>query len=823
MSASAGGLDSGSVVDGNQEVIGAGAFVITDAADVGQVWDVIPAGSGSDGLQATLLRGGMLKAGAGGSGIDTTGLNTSYKTAAYYSQVAGMGDSVGSTPPSDVARVEGAASIAIGSNAYAKGAKSTTVGAQSFASGADSVALGSGSVANLDNTVSVGSDGTGSYTAYDAKGVAYTIHNQANTRRLVNMAAGQNDTDAVNVSQLKGVTAALGGGSSLNADGSVKAPTYAVNGTTYDNVADAIAAAALTGGGGGTDPNAVAYDDASKGLVTLKGAEGTSITNVKAGELSATSMDAVNGSQLFATNEKVEQNASDIAKNTGDITNLDQRVTNNATSISNIDGRVTNVEGSVTNITNQINSGEIGLVQQDKDSHDLTVAKDLDGTHVDFMGTAGARELIGVANGTTDASAVNLSQLKPAVDALGGGAMINADGSVTGPTYHMQGGTQNTVGGALDSLDANLSTLKTQIDGAGVGLVTQDAVSKDILIAGSTNGMRVNMAGTGGNRVVTGVAAGAVNASSVEAVNGSQLYASAASTAAAIGGGSTVNEDGTITAPTYVVGGTTVTNVGDAISNIDSRTTQNSTDITNMQATINNFGGSVANAVQYDSAAHDKITLGGSAGAAKVKLTNLQDADLSATSTDAVTGSQLWNTNQQVADLNLQIKNQASTGNTYIAINTDGGAASASGDNSMAMGGGAQASGANSVAIGGGSVADQDNTVSFGSEGNERRLTNVADGKAGTDAVNMRQFQSGMTELSRNAYSGVAAATALTMIPDVDQGKTIAVGVGTANYKGYQATALGASARITQNLKVKIGAGISSGGTTIGAGASYQW
>jgi autotransporter adhesin len=127
------------------------------------------------------------------------------------------------------------------------------------------------------------------------------------------------------------------------------------------------------------------------------------------------------------------------------------------------------------------------------------------------------------------------------------------------------------------------------------------------------------------------------------------------------------------------------------------------------------------------------------------------------------------------------------------------------------------------VAIGSGSVADQDNTVSIGSQGNERRLTNVADGQAPTDAVNMRQFQSGMSELSRNAYSGVAAATALTMIPDVDLGKTIAVGVGTANYKGYQATALGASARITQNLKVKIGAGISSGGTTVGAGASYQW
>ncbi|OUL91653.1 YadA-like family protein [Paraburkholderia hospita] len=63
--------------------------------------------------------------------------------------------------------------------------------------------------------------------------------------------------------------------------------------------------------------------------------------------------------------------------------------------------------------------------------------------------------------------------------------------------------------------------------------------------------------------------------------------------------------------------------------------------------------------------------------------------------------------------------------------------------------------------------------------------------------------------------------TALTMIPDVDQGKTIAVGIGAGSYHGYQATALGASARITQNIKVKLGAGIGGQGTTVGVGASY--
>ncbi|MCP2085632.1 UNVERIFIED_ORG: autotransporter adhesin [Paraburkholderia sediminicola] len=535
---------------------------------------------------------------------------------------------------------------------------------------------------------------------------------------------------------------------------------------------------------------------------------GNQITNLAAGAVSTTSTDAVNGSQLFATNEIVGQNSDDIEKNAKDIAK-------NAYAIDS-------VAGSVSDITNQINNGELGLVQQDQNTRDLMVASDKDGAHVNFAGTAGARELIGVAAGTTSNSAVNVGQLSPVVASLGGGAQVNADGSVTGPTYHVQGGTQNTVGGALDSLDNGLSTLQTQINNGSIGMVTQNQTSRDILVGAATDGLRVNMAGTAGNRVVTGVAAGAVNASSSDAVNGAQLHANAQSTADALGGGSTVNEDGTISMPTYNVGGTTVSGVGAAITNIDGRVTQNTSDIASLQTTVGTMSGSVANAVSYDSAAHNQVTLGGSASAPEVKLTNLQDGELSATSSDAVTGAQLWNTNQQVANLNQAVQSQQSTGSS-IAIDTGGPAASATGSDSIAMGGGAQASGDNSVALGAGSVADQANTVSVGSPGNERRITNVADGQGPTDAVNMRQFQQGIGSVARNAYSGVAAATALTMIPDVDPGKTIAVGVGTGNYKGYQAVSLGMSARITQNLKIKAGAGMSSADTTYGVGAAYQW
>jgi trimeric autotransporter adhesin len=195
-----------------------------------------------------------------------------------------------------------------------------------------------------------------------------------------------------------------------------------------------------------------------------------------------------------------------------------------------------------------------------------------------------------------------------------------------------------------------------------------------------------------------------------------------------------------------------------------------------------------------------------------------------------------------VADGNRDTEGAKATGTHATAMGAN---ANASGSQATAIGAGSTASASNSVALGANSVADRDNSVSVGSAGSERQITNVAAGTQGTDAVNLDQLNKsiaqGVTQandytdqklnalgdqiggVARTAYSGVAAATALTMIPDVDLGKTIAVGVGTANYKGYQATALGATARITQNLKVKIGAGYSSAGTTVGAGASYQW
>jgi hypothetical protein len=130
------------------------------------------------------------------------------------------------------------------------------------------------------------------------------------------------------------------------------------------------------------------------------------------------------------------------------------------------------------------------------------------------------------------------------------------------------------------------------------------------------------------------------------------------------------------------------------------------------------------------------------------------------------------------------------------------------GDRLRFVGGGRECGsvGGESRGFGAGSVAGEANSVSVGSAGNERTITNVAPGVNPTDAVNMLQLnsvQDSVNSVARTAYSGIAAATALTMIPEVDPGKTLSVGIGMGGYQGYSAVAIGFTARIAANLKVK--------------------
>jgi autotransporter adhesin len=141
------------------------------------------------------------------------------------------------------------------------------------------------------------------------------------------------------------------------------------------------------------------------------------------------------------------------------------------------------------------------------------------------------------------------------------------------------------------------------------------------------------------------------------------------------------------------------------------------------------------------------------------------------------------------------------------------------------------------VAIGQDSVADEADTVSVGSSGNERRVTNVADGVNATDAVNVQQLQqfsastsgainrldSRIDNLSRDAFTGIAAVAAIAGIPAPAQGKRTSLGIGYGNYKGENAIAVGFKSDITDNIRITTAIAHSNSDVTTSAGVGWSW
>jgi autotransporter adhesin len=153
--------------------------------------------------------------------------------------------------------------------------------------------------------------------------------------------------------------------------------------------------------------------------------------------------------------------------------------------------------------------------------------------------------------------------------------------------------------------------------------------------------------------------------------------------------------------------------------------------------------------------------------------------------------------------------------------------------------------GSNSVAIGANSTdGGRSNVVSVGSSTEQRQIIDVAAGTEGTDAVNLNQLNalststsqvmqgqqaqinslsSSLQETDTMARQGIAATTALTMLPQVDAGKTFSTAVGVARFAGQSGMALGASARVTANGILKMGVGLAGSNRTYGAGYGYSW
>ena len=406
-----------------------------------------------------------------------------------YLRASGRADSAGSAPASDAAVASVPAAVAIGANSRAFVEGSTALGAQSVVTSAarDSVALGAGSVATEANVVSVGNDGTTAFETFDRDNNRVTIQNPANSRRIVNMAAGHNDNDAVNVAQLKGVTTALGGGAGVAPDGTVTAPSYEVGGNKYGNVGDALKAAADAGAAGSA--LAVKYADAGKGSVALEGAGGTTISNLKAGvgDTDAVNVSQLKNSGLIDADGKAQKAVLFNGPN-GEANAASQKLVNLAAGAADTDGVnlkqlkdagvAVDDKGNVTNAFVAYDAADKAKVTLGgKDGTTLANVKagtaDLDAVNVKQFKDAGlvddngkaqkavlfngpngeanaaGTKVVGVAQGVASTDAVNIGQLKGVTSALGGGAGVDDQGNVTAPSYEVGGTKYGNVGDAL--------------------------------------------------------------------------------------------------------------------------------------------------------------------------------------------------------------------------------------------------------------------------------------------------------------------------------------------------------------------------------------
>ncbi|EAS7990721.1 trimeric autotransporter adhesin SadA [Salmonella enterica] len=529
------------------------------------------------------------------------------------------------------ANSSGAKSVALGYKSVASGATSSALGYQATASGDDSaafgngakavgtnsVALGSGSIAQEDNSVAVGNSTTQRQITYVAKGDINST-----------------STDAVTGAQIyslsQSVADRLGGGASVNSDGTVNAPLYEVGTGIYNNVGSALSAlnTSITNteaSVAGLAEDALLWDDSTSAFSASHTGNASKITNLAAGTLAADSTDAVNGSQLFDTNEKVDQNTADITANTDSINQNTADITANTDSINQ---NTTDIAANTTSINQNTTDIATNTTNINSLSDSVTTLTD-DALLWDAASGAFSAKHNGNDSKITNLAAGTLAA--DSTDAVNGSQLFDTNEKVDQNTADI---TTNT--NSINQNTTDIATNTTNINNLSDSITT---LTDDALLWDAASGaFSANHNGSASK--ITNLAAGTLAADSTDAVNGSQLFAT--------------NEN-------------VSQNTADITTNTNS-INQNTTDIATNTTNINNLSDSITtltdDALLWDAASG---TFSASRSGSASKITNLAAGTLAADSTDAVNGSQLYETNQRVdqntsaiADINTSITNLSS-------------------------------------------------------------------------------------------------------------------------------------------------------------------
>ncbi|HDT2653397.1 TPA: YadA-like family protein [Escherichia coli] len=651
-------------------------------------------------------------------------------------------------------RSAGENAIALGNNSNAGGKNSLAFGFNTTANGDNAVAIGANSSAGADNTVSVGSSSL--------------------KRKIVNMGNGDINnvsSDAINGSQLyaisKSVSDRLGGyhddpDNVINSDGTLKAPTYYLQSGQYNNVGEALQS---------IDNNTLHWDSKSNkysashtvfnanGSVKSTSAKNI-ITDVADDTISATSSDAVNGSQLYNLKQ--------------DALLWDGTAFSAKHGTSNTNSKITNVADGAVSASSKdaVNGSQLYDLKQDALLWDGTAFSAKHGTsNTDSKIT---NVLAGTVS-STSTDAINGTQLQSTASTitsyLGGGAAMSNDGVFTGPQYNIGGKNYTNVGAALTALD-------------------NDALLWDATANSNTGAFSAAHGTLKTASKITNVANGDILANSYDAINGSQLYSLADSFTSYLGGGADINNAGVLIAPTYTIGSKTYNNVGDALNAINS-----------------SFSTSISDALLWDSTANK---FSAKHGGTNSIITNVADGTISSTSSDAVNGSQLYDTSKYIADAlggDAEVNADGTmTAPTYSIANEDyhsvGEALDALDDNAL--------------------LWDEDaGAYNASHDGNASKITNVAAGDlstTSTDAVNGSQLNATNILVTQNSQmiNQLAGNTSETYIEENGAGINYVrtndngLAFNDASASGIGATAVGYNSVAEGDSSVAIGQGSSS-------------
>ena len=550
------------------------------------------------------------------------------------------------------------------------------------------------------------------------------------------------------------------------------------------------------------------------------------ITNVSAGRLNDNSTDAVNGSQLHATNTALDANITQTNANTANIkTNTDKI----AKGINFVDdaGVNTNVGLGETfklsqtndNVTVKVNAADkavkIGLANDINLNSVTTGDVSISKTGVN----AGGQKVTNVKAGdisATSTDAVNGSQLHETnLNVANNATKIKANSDEIAKGWNIQdaqGNVSNVQMGSTLNVKTTNNNLTATVSKGNVTLGLSDDLTVNSVRANTFNAGDVSVSKAGvnaGGQKVTNVKAGDISATSTDAVNGSQLHETNVKVAT---NAANIKKNTDEIAKGLLFGdGKINTRVGmgeqlDITSGSKNVTTtlEKANGKKPARVVIDVNKDQELNSTRYQSVfiSGNGLDNGGN------KVINVKDGDVTETSKDAVNGSQLFQV-QQMIKKSSGFNVKADTGeiakiNSGETLNINGGRNI---ETSTTETGAVQVNLKNDInvqSITVGNTSINQNGINAG--GN--RITNVAAGINDTDAVNVSQLNGLKHDIHKNrriASQGIAAAMAMNIEYPEQRPGEIATGVGLATYDGQQALAIGANF-LTDSGKYKINA-----------------